>query len=208
MGRKSEIKRRTNEVDISGFFSVDGSGRADVKTGVDPLDHLLTLFSFHGFFDLTLEASGDLRHHIVEDIGISLGKAFKQALGDKEGIRRYGCFSLVMDEVVVEVNVDISGRPLLKRVIIAGEKEKEDILRTISTGKFDDSDFNCSGAEDFLNAFVQHSGITLVYLIKSGAGDTHHLLEALFKAMGKALDEATTLDSRRKGVPSTKGIID
>ncbi|MDD5746763.1 MAG: imidazoleglycerol-phosphate dehydratase, partial [Candidatus Omnitrophica bacterium] len=111
--RNALIKRTTNEVAIQGSLGIDGSGNAAVSTGFEPLDHLLTLFAFHGFFDLTIDAKGDLPHHIIEDLGIALGKAFKQALGEKEGISRYGCFTVVMDKVAVEVAVDISGRPCL-----------------------------------------------------------------------------------------------
>lgn len=204
--RKEKIERKTNEVNIQGEFVIDGQGKADVKTGFEPLNHLLILFAFHGLFDLGLRAEGDLAHHIIEDIGIAMGKAFKRALGDKIGIKRYGSFSLVMDETVVEVNVDISGRPKFHRDIVS--KDEQDIMEIISHGKFDDSNFTFKDAQEFLEAFVNHAGISLVYIIKSAQKDLHHLLEALFKAMGKALDEATQIDPRRKGVPSTKGIID
>lgn len=197
--RKAEIKRKTNEVDIAGEFTIDGSGKTNIKTGVEPLDHLLTLFSFHGLFDLTLKAGGDLKHHIIEDIGIALGKALKEALGDKAGINRYGSFSVTMDKVAVEANIDISGRPSLHRVGPEG---------VWCEGRFDDTGFTAKDAEEFLEAFLQHAGISLVYVVKSAAGDLHHILEALFKAMGKALDQATQIDPRRKGIPSTKGIID
>jgi len=193
--REAKIARKTNEVDIQGRFSLDGEGKTEVTTGFEPLNHLLTLFAFHGLFDLTIEAKGDLQHHIIEDIGIALGKAFKEALGDKAGINRYGSFSATMDKVVVEANVDISGRPSL---------EGEDVL----AGTFDDTNFTFNQAKEFLEAFIQHAGISLVYIIKSAKGDLHHILEALFKAMGKALDQATQIDPRRKGIPSTKGIID
>lgn len=204
--RGAIINRKTNEVDIKGKFVVDGTGKAKIRTGFEPLDHLLELFSFHGLFDLQLVAGGDLQHHIIEDTGIAFGKAFKEALGDKLGINRYGSFSATMDKVVVEANVDISGRPVLHRQVTADNRAKvEEIL---ANDVFDDKSFTSKDAEEFLEAFVQHAGISLVYNIKSGEGDLHHLLEALFKAMGKALDQATQVDSRRKGVPSTKGIID
>ncbi len=204
--RKATINRKTNEVDIKGEFVVDGRGKAKVSTGFEPLNHLLTLFSFHGLFDLNLKAEGDLAHHIIEDIGIALGKAFKEALGDKFGINRYGSFSATMDKVVVEANVDISGRPSLHGQDVArGTKGLGDFYDTFT---FDNTDFTARHAEEFLESFVQHAGLSLVYIIKSGEGDLHHLLEALFKAMGKALDQATQIDPRRKGVPSTKGIID
>lgn len=204
--RKALIARKTNEVDINGALTIDGEGQAKVNTGFEPLNHLLTLFAFHGLFDLELGARGDLQHHIIEDIGIALGKAFKQALGDKSGINRYGSFSATMDKVVVEANVDISGRPSFHREITATNKVKVDTVLASET--FDDTGFTARQAEEFLEAFIQHAGISLVYNIKSGEGDLHHLLEALFKAMGKALDQASQIDPRRKGIPSTKGIID
>jgi imidazoleglycerol-phosphate dehydratase len=200
--RKAKIARKTNEVDIKGEFNIDGSGKTSVKTPFEPLNHLLTLFAFHGLFDLNLQAKGDLQHHIIEDIGIALGKAFKDALGDKAGINRYGSFSVTMDKVVVEANVDISGRPTLHRA------DKQLGLAEIDGKTFDDTSFRFNEAEEFLEAFVQHAGLSLVYNIKSGEGDLHHILEALFKAMGKALDQATQIDPRRKGIPSTKGVID
>ncbi|MCK4912598.1 MAG: imidazoleglycerol-phosphate dehydratase [Candidatus Omnitrophica bacterium] len=204
--RKAAINRKTNEVDIKGEFIIDGRGKAKVVTGFEPLNHLLTLFAFHGLFNLNLKAKGDLPHHIIEDIGIALGKAFKEALGDKAGINRYGTFSMTMDKVVVEVNIDISGRPVLHRQVSANNKVKVDTILANET--FDDTSFTSRDTEEFLEAFTQHAGLSLVYNIKSGEGDLHHLLEALFKAMGKALDQATQIDPRREGIPSTKGIID
>lgn len=203
--RKAKIARKTAEVDICGEFNVDGSGKTIVKTPFEPLNHLLTLFVFHGLFDLKLEAKGDLQHHIIEDIGIALGKAFKDALGDKSGINRYGSFSMTMDKVVVEANVDISGRPALHQSSGKGDPSLVDILER---GRFDDTNFTFNHAKEFLESFVQHAGISLVYDVKSTEGDLHHILEALFKALGKALDQASQIDPRRKGIPSTKGIID
>lgn len=197
--RKVEIKRKTNEVDISGEFNIDGLGLTGVNTGIEPLNHLLALFAFHGLFDLKLKAAGDLQHHLIEDLGIAVGKSFKQALGEKEGINRYGCFTVVMDKVAVEAAVDISGRPSLYGT--------SGVPVTVPD-KFDDTDFTFKHAQEFLDAFIQHAGISLVYIIKSGEGDLHHILEALFKAMGKALEQATRIDPRRQGIPSTKGIID
>ncbi|MCK9572866.1 MAG: imidazoleglycerol-phosphate dehydratase [Candidatus Omnitrophica bacterium] len=204
--RKAKINRKTAEVNIQGEFNVDGSGKTYVQTPFEPLNHLLTLFAFHGLFDLKLEAKGDLQHHIIEDMGIALGKAFKDALGDKSGINRYGSFSVTMDKVVVEVNVDISGRPTLSGTITA--EDKDEVTQVLAKGTFDDTNFTYETAKEFLEAFIQHAGLSLVYNIKSGEGDLHHLLEALFKALGKALDQATQIDPRRKGIPSTKGIID
>ena len=200
--RKAKIARKTTEVDIKGEFNIDGTGKTLLKTPFEPLNHLLTLFAFHGLFDLNLQAKGDLQHHIIEDIGIALGKTFKNALGDKSGINRYGSFSVTMDKVVVEANIDISGRPTLHRV------PKKFGLADLQGKTFDDTNFKFEDAEEFLEAFVNHAGISLVYEIKSSEGDLHHVLEALFKALGKALDQATQIDPRRKGIPSTKGVID
>jgi imidazoleglycerol-phosphate dehydratase len=202
--RKAVIKRKTNEVDINGAFTIDGKGETSLKTPFEPLNHLLTLFAFHGLFDLKVEATGDLAHHIIEDIGIALGKAFKEALGDKSGIARYGSFSVTMDKVVVEANIDISGRPSLNQKITDTDFKKEILYKQT----FDDTNFTFKHAEEFFDSFLQHAGISMVYIIKSGDGDLHHILEALFKAFGKALDQACSIDPRRKGVPSTKGIID
>lgn len=202
--RKALILRKTNEVNIKGELVIDGEGNSSIKTGFEPLDHLLTLFAFHGFFDLKLHAQGDLAHHIIEDIGIALGKAFKEALGDKKGINRYGSFSLVMDSVVCEVNVDISGRPNVYDATAnlgAGGFKYRD-------GTFDNTNFVFDNAEEFLKSFASHAGLDIVYFMKSYEGDLHHILEALFKALGKALDQATQIDPRRKSIPSTKGIID
>jgi imidazoleglycerol-phosphate dehydratase len=204
--RQTQLQRKTNEVDIRGRFSLEGAGNAKIDTGFEPLNHLLSLFAFHGFFDLELKAKGDLQHHIIEDIGIALGKGLKESLGDKQGINRYGSFSVTMDKVVVEANLDISGRPSLLKKVSFGDKEMVDAL--LANSRFDDTKFSFSHAEEFLEAFVQHSGLSLVYIIKSGEGDLHHILEALFKALGKSLDQATQVDSRRRGIPSTKGIID
>lgn len=200
--RKAEVYRKTKEVEINGEFTIDGQGETSINTGFGPLDHLLTLFAFHGLFDLKIEAKGDLQHHIIEDIGIALGKALKEALGDKAGISRFGSFSAIMDKVVVEVNIDISGRPTLYRIPRESGSDK------LEGQRFDDTNFTAKEAKEFLEAFVNHAGISLVYQIKSMEGDLHHILEALFKALGKALDQATQIDPRRKGVPSTKGIID
>lgn len=204
--RKAIIKRKTTEVDIRGEIVIDGCGVGNVKTGLEPLNHLLTLFAFHGLFDLKIQAKGDLQHHIIEDLGIALGKAFKDALGDKAGINRYGSFSVTMDKVVVEANVDISGRPSLHYAMPKyGETKPSEAYKNAT---FDDTNFTFKHAEEFLEAFVQHAGISLVCIIKSDEGDLHHILEALFKALGKALDQATQIDPRRKGIPSTKGVID
>jgi len=203
--RSAVIARRTNEVNITGRFSIDGQGKTKISTGFEPLNHLLDVCAFHGLFDLTLQARGDLAHHIIEDIGIALGKALKQALSDKKGLNRYGCFTAVMDKVAVEVALDISGRPSLTGKILKDDEHVRDLFKDET---FDNTVFTFKHATEFLESFLQHAGISLVYLIKSGEGDLHHILEALFKAMGKSLDQATQIDARRRGVPSTKGIID
>jgi len=204
--RNALIERKTNEVSIKVGLGIDGSGKTKIVTGFEPLNHLLTLFAFHGLFNLSVKAEGDLQHHIIEDIGIALGKAFKKALAGKEGINRYGSFSVTMDDVVVEANIDISGRPKMHQEITA--EDSQTIRSILKSESFDNENFTYKDACEFLEAFVQHTGISLVYVIKSGPGDLHHILEALFKAMGKALDQATMIDQRRKGVPSTKGVID
>jgi len=200
-GRKSLIKRTTNEVDISGILVIDGESKSKINTGFDSLNHMLELLCFHGLFDLTLELKrGDLKHHIVEDIGIALGDAFKKALGDAKGIKRYGYASVPMDSVVANVSVDISGRPYLSFSIGLGA--------VISYAeKF--SDLKTDDFKIFLESFVSHAKITLnITVPPAGEMDSHHVLEAIFKAMGVALDQATQFEPRRKGVPSTKGKID
>lgn len=205
--RISKISRKTKEVLIELELNIDGKGNSVIETDIEPLNHLLTLFSFHGLFDLNIIAKGDLPHHLIEDIGIVLGKAFKEALGDKVGIRRYGCFTLVMDKTVVETAVDISGRPSLHFDILSSDR-KNIYENFIVKGKFDNTDFGYKEAEELLRSFVQHAGISTAILVKSYPDDLHHLLEACFKSLGKSLDEATQIDCRRDGVPSTKGIID
>lgn len=204
-GRKSEarsalIKRHTTETKIDGKLVIDGSGKTDIKTGVGFLDHMLTLFAFHGFFDLVLRATGDLNvdiHHTNEDIAICLGKAFKEALGDYSGIKRYSTKEVTMDQVAAKVIVDIGGR-------YAFVWRTPSYAYTITSR---DESYQLKDGEDFLETFAKNANINLHVEIYSG-GDLHHVLEAIFKALGMALDEATQIDVRRKGVPSTKGTID
>ena len=196
--RIAKIKRKTKETDIAGELVIDGGGKADIKTGIGFLDHMLTLFGFHGLFDLKLTAKGDLNvdsHHTNEDVAICLGKAFKEALGDCKGIRRYGSKEVPMDMAAAKVMVDIGGRYafLWKVPPYANTYASEGY--TIEEGK------------DFLDTFAKNANINLHVEVYSGE-DTHHVLEAIFKALGIALDEATQIDVRRKGVPSTKGTID
>lgn len=194
--RKVRAERKTNEVDIVCNLVLDGEGKQSVKTPYDSLNHMLGLFAFHGFFDLELAAKGDLSHHIVEDVGIVLGDCFRKALGDTLSIRRFGFASCPMDEVLANVSIDISGRAKLvfdSKVTIT--EENLDLKR---------SDFL-----NFIQSFVEHAKITLHIVLAGGQSmDSHHYFEAVFKALGVALDKASQIDLRRKGVPSTKGVID
>ena len=193
MQRNSEINRETTETNISLSLSIDGDGQYDISTPVPFLNHMLELMTRHGLFNLKIKAGGDVEidgHHTVEDIGICLGQAFKEALGDKKGIKRYGNAIVPMDEALAEVALDISGRASLTfNVDIPKEKVGE---------------FDVELAQEFFQALVGNGGITLHIDLKRGT-NTHHCLEAVFKAFGRAMDVATSLDSRVKGVPSTKG---
>lgn len=194
MTRKASLPRKTKETDIKVDLKIDGKGDYDIKTGIPFLDHMLSLFSRHGLFDLRLRAKGDTEvdyHHTVEDIGIVLGDAIKKALGDKKGIRRYGEASVPMDETLATVSIDISGRPYLIYNVKLPKKSKL-------------KEFDPDLVEDFFRSIVNHSGITLHINLMYGR-DTHHILEAVFKAFGRALDQATKIDPRIKGIPSTKG---
>lgn len=193
MAREATIKRKTQETAIEIFLNVEGTGKASVSTGIPFLNHMLNLFAKHGLFDLTIKAEGDLEvdeHHTVEDVGICLGQAFRQAFGDKVGIRRYGDSITPMDEALVMVAVDVSGRPHLVYDVQ---------LPTRKTGQFD-----VGLIVEFLHAFVNHAAITLHLKMLSGR-NTHHILEAAFKGMALALREACSIDPRAVGVPSTKG---
>ncbi|MCX5680146.1 MAG: imidazoleglycerol-phosphate dehydratase HisB [Candidatus Omnitrophica bacterium] len=202
MGKKARlavIKRKTKETDISGKFMVDGKGDARIDTGIGFLDHMLTLFVFHGLFDLTLKAKGDLKvdtHHTNEDVAICLGKAFKESLRDFAGIKRFGSKEVPMDTASAKVMVDIGGRYAFvwKVPPYASSLDVKE-------------NYSLADGKDFLDTFAKCAGINLHVEIYSGE-DTHHVLEAIFKAFGIALDEATQIDTRRKGVPSTKGTID
>lgn len=197
--RIAKINRKTTETQITGELVIDGKGKADINTGVGFLDHMLTLFSFHGLFDLTLEAKGDLKvdiHHTNEDVAICLGKAFKEALGDCKGIRRYGSKEVPMDNAAAKVTIDIGGRYAFVWRI-----------PNYSTTIVSHENYSLEDGKDFLDTFAKNANINLHVDIYSGE-DVHHILEAAFKALGIALDEATQVDVRRKGVPSTKGRID
>lgn len=199
--RVAKIKRKTTETDIAGELSIDGKGIANVKTGIGFLDHMLTLFVFHGLFDLTLKAKGDLNvdsHHTNEDIAICLGKAFKEALGDCSGIKRYGSKEVPMDDASAKAMVDIGGR-------YAFRWEMPPAAPAEYTWK--EEGYSLAEGKDFFDTFAKSANINLHITIYNGK-DLHHVLEAVFKAFGIAMDEATQIDIRRKGVPSTKGRID
>jgi imidazoleglycerol-phosphate dehydratase len=194
--RISQQHRKTAETDIQMSLNVDGSGKSDIKTGVAFLDHMLTLFAKHGLFDLTVKAKGDIEvdfHHTVEDVGLVLGQCFREAIGNKAGIVRYGWCLLPMDETLAQVSIDLSGRPLL--VFIAPDR-----VDTIGQG------FHFQLVEEFMRAFAQQSLATLHTEIRYGK-DAHHMAEAFFKGLGRALDMATRHDERVIGVPSTKDLL-
>jgi imidazoleglycerol-phosphate dehydratase len=195
MERISQVKRKTTETDVTLKINIDGSGKYSIKTPVPFLTHMLELFSKHGLFDLEIIASGDIEidfHHTVEDIGICLGEAFNKALGKKEKIKRYGEAKVPMDEALAQITLDFSGRPHLT-CNIPQIKDK--------VGHFD-----TELVEEFFQAFVNNSGITLHINLISGK-NSHHIIEAVFKAFARALDTATLLDPRVSGVPSTKGAL-
>jgi imidazoleglycerol-phosphate dehydratase len=198
--RKAEIKRKTKETDITVKLNIDGSGKSKINTGIGILDHMLELFAFHGLFDLEITAKGDLKvdiHHTNEDIGIVLGEAFKKALGDKKGIRRFGSASVPMEEVVANVTIDISGRGFYKF-----ESRRTGVTPT------SENNYRFEDVKHFFEALANHLGMNLNMVIEPMVSDLHKTLEPAFKALGKALDEATQIDPRRKGIPSTKGVID
>jgi len=204
--RKATIKRKTKETDIAVKLNIDGSGKSKINTGIGILDHMLELFVFHGLFDLEINAKGDLKvdiHHTNEDIGIVLGEAFKKALGDKKGIRRFSSVSVPMEEVVANVTIDISGRPFFKFAGIEGKIAGE--IFAVGTAK---EGYSLNDATHFLESLAKHIGMNLNVIVKPMNYDLHTTLEPVFKALGIALDQATQIDPRRNGVPSTKGVID
>jgi len=203
--RIAKLVRKTKETDITVRLVIDGKGDADIKTGIGFLDHMLTLFAKHGFFDLIISAKGDLDvdiHHTNEDVGITLGIAFKKALGDKKGIARFGDSFVPMDGCLIRVVTDISNRPSL-HVHYKTKRDIENLLANLAIG--DSVKYSFVNLEQFVQAFVMNSGINMHIEILAFDKDLHHLIEAIFKAMGRALDEAVKIDKRTKGVPSTKG---
>jgi imidazoleglycerol-phosphate dehydratase len=201
--RTALIKRKTKETQIRGRLTLDGGGKSSISTGIGFLDHMLELFAKHGLFDLQVKAKGDLHidlHHTNEDLGLALGQAFRQALGEKRGIRRMGSAFVPMDETLARVRVvaDVSGRPHFRLDWVPGRKQAE--FRR--GGRIS---YGIEDAKHFLESFSARSGLTLHVDVLKAGGDAHHLLESVFKALGRALREAVELDSRVKGVPSTKG---
>ena len=193
--RKAQINRKTKETDISLRLNLDGRGQAQIATGVGFLDHMLTLFAVHGFFDLTITAQGDTQvddHHTVEDLGICLGQALKKAVGDLAGMSRYGFSYVPMDEALVRVCVDFANRPFLHyNVTLVDQK----------VGSFD-----TALTKEFLRALVLHSGATIHVDLLHGE-NTHHIIEAVFKALGRGVASAVMSDSRVRGPLSSKGVL-
>lgn len=192
--RISEISRTTKETGISCRLNLDGTGKAAIETGVGFFDHMLQLFAFHGSFDLSLRAEGDLHvddHHTIEDCGIVLGQAFREALQEKKGIARYGFFRCPMDGALAEVTLDISGRPYL----VFNASFSRERIGTMATEM----------AEEFFRAFAVQAGITLHIGLLYGSND-HHCMEAVFKAFGHALSQAVKVEGNR--IPSSKGVLE
>ncbi|MBM3636625.1 MAG: imidazoleglycerol-phosphate dehydratase HisB [Alphaproteobacteria bacterium] len=194
--RMASIKRKTGETDISVSIALDGSGEAEISTGVGFLDHMLTLFARHSLFNVTVACKGDLevdQHHSVEDIGIALGQAFREALGDKKGITRYAHSYLPMDEALSRVAVDVSGRPFL---VFRTEFEREKI-----------GDFDAELVREWFQAFAINAGITLHVETLYGL-NAHHIAESCYKGLARALRAAVAIDAREKDrIPSTKGVL-
>ena len=192
--RKAKVNRKTNETDIEISLDIDGSGKSDIKTGLGFFDHLLSSFAKHGLFDLNIRAKGDLEvddHHLIEDLGISLGMTFKDALKDKKKIRRFGNAKIPMDESIADIALDIDGRGFFKfNAEFGGEK-----IGAVSSNMI----------EHFFESFSRNAGIT-IHVSADGKND-HHKAEAIFKAFGVGLDEATGIDDRIVEIKSTKGVL-
>lgn len=193
--RTAAISRKTKETEVRVELALDGTGQYEIATRIPFFDHMLESFARHALFDLVLEAGGDIEvdlHHTVEDVGIALGQAFREAIGSAEGIRRYGFFVLPMAETKVEVSVDISNRPyLVYRVELANDRI---------------GDFDATLAEEFLHAFCQHAGLDL-HVDKRYGRSPHHVVEAVFKGLARALRDAVAIDPREPGLPTVKGSL-
>ena len=195
MGRNAKIERKTKESDIRIELNIDGTGKAEIETGMPFFNHMLESFARHGFFDVRIKAKGDLEvdyHHTVEDVGLALGQAFKEGLGDKHGIRRFGEASCPLDETLAKIVVDLSGRPYLSYNVK---------IRPGRVGTFD-TDL----PHEFYAAFANQLGMNLHIDVVRGE-NPHHIIEACFKAFARAMDMATQLDPRIQGVLSTKGSL-
>lgn len=194
-GRTASVSRKTNETDITLKFNVDGTGVSNLETDVPFLNHMLDLFTKHGHFDLHVQAKGDIEiddHHTVEDIGICLGQTIREALGDKQGITRYASVFVPMDEALAQVVIDMSNRPHF---------EYRAEYPSGQVGSFD-----TELVHEFLWKLALEARMTMHVIVHYGQ-NTHHMIEAVFKALGRALDEATSIDPRVTGVPSTKGVL-
>ncbi len=195
MKRQATVNRKTKEVKCSITLNLDGSGKFDVKTGIPFFNHMLEQFAKHGYFDLKIKAIGDTEidfHHTVEDTGIVLGDAIDKSLGDKKGIRRFAHASVPFDDSLVSVTLDISGRPYF---VLRGEIPKSKV-----------GEFDVELAEEFFKSLANSIKCNLHIELKYGT-NLHHNIEAMFKAVGIALDEATSIDTRSKAIPSTKGTL-
>jgi imidazoleglycerol-phosphate dehydratase len=195
MKRIGKQIRKTRETKIAVELDLDGSGKSEISTGIGFMDHMLELFARHGKFDLKVQAAGDLEvdaHHTMEDLGLVMGEVFSQALGDKAGIRRYGSFLLPMDETLVLIALDLSGRPYLVYDLIPPVEK----VGTLDTALF----------HEFFQAFCVKGGINLHVRLMAG-GEIHHIFEAVFKGLARALELAVSHDPKEKGIPSTKGIL-
>lgn len=195
MARIAQLHRQTGETAIDLTLNLDGSGQSEVSTGVGFFDHMLTLLARHGLIDLTIKAKGDLHvdaHHTVEDVGICFGKALAQALGDKAGIRRYGCATLPMDETLATAAIDLSGRPLC---VWLADVPQETL-----------GNFSAQLAEEFWRGVASAGALTLHVVCHHGR-NTHHIIEGIFKATARALRQAVEVDPRVVGIPSTKGVL-
>jgi imidazoleglycerol-phosphate dehydratase len=194
MERTATIIRQTLETDIRLTLNLDGTGKREISTGIGFFDHMLTLFAAHGFFDLSVQAVGDLHvdfHHTVEDVGLVLGDAFDRALGDRKGIRRYGHAVVPMDETLTDVTVDLSRRPFL-------------VYRVPGSFPASDDHLGIGLCKEFFRAFAVRAGMNLHIDVRYGENE-HHILESMFKATARALDVAVRLDSRITDIHSTKG---
>jgi imidazoleglycerol-phosphate dehydratase len=195
MSRKAKVERKTKETEISVDLDLDGKGNSEIETGIPFFNHMLESFSRHGLFELKLKAKGDLAvdyHHTVEDVGLALGLAFKEALGDKHGIRRFGECSVPLDEALARVVVDLSGRPYLSYNV------------KIRPGRV--GDFDTDLPHEFYQALANQLGMNLHIDVLKGE-NPHHIIEACFKALARAMESATRLDPRVQGAPSTKGSL-